>query len=213
MTACRNKRANADKELLKLEDQIFGAFCKKLKIKSIREYEEMSIRDRQTVSSKRMEYVAAKAKLENMIRFDTKRLADTAEREARLQAKLDLLNTNNKKIAKKISIFQAQLEKLTNEKSKLEKEFAESNNLTSEKGEVVNKLRKEYQDLANSQEAHQKEVAQYQAEIAMNIAERINLIRKCKLEEVLIPLSNGGTIADIDFEALQVILPNVANWW
>ena len=85
----------------------------------------------------------------------------------------------------------------------MEQDLKDCKQLVQEKTNIVNDLRKEYQDLASNNETQQKDVAHLQAEIAMASAERISMLRKCKLEETLLPLSRGGTIADIELDALQ----------
>ena len=108
----KQQKQALDKKLLKMEDKVFGQFCKRLKINSIRQYEDISMHEEQANSQKKMEYVSAKAKFENMIRFDSKRLEDAVEREKRLEQKLAQLKKSDEKTRKKESTFQQKLESL-----------------------------------------------------------------------------------------------------
>jgi structural maintenance of chromosome 1 len=55
-----------DKVIEKAENQVFADFCKKIKISSIREYEESALSATREFSEKALEYSTAKAKLESL---------------------------------------------------------------------------------------------------------------------------------------------------
>ena len=179
-----------------VEDEIFAKFCHRLKYDNIRAYEAQQGSLQQEAAQKKLEFTTQKSRLENQLSFETQRLQTTKDRIKTLeaQAKRDEklvsdLETEKESIQNELDNLNAELEQL---KEQLDRERAKY----AQKAEKVAEQRREVQKRSKEVEGTLKVVAGLEAEIQRNAAGRYALLRRCKLEEIDVPLAEGSSGLD-----------------
>ena len=176
----------------KIEDRIFDQFCKKIKVNNIRTYEEQQGGLAKEHAAQRNDFLRQISKLQNTLTFEHERLQETNERLKRLSAG--------------ISRDKAQFVELQSEKQQIEDDIkqneaelrelkAEHQNAKSKYEEFqikVNKLKRSVDAVRTNIDTHLKDMGVHETEIERAATERYTLLRKCKLEEIDIPLGAGS---------------------
>lgn len=184
----------------KIEDKIFDAFCKKIRVSNIRIYEEQQGGLAKESATKRNEYSRQISKLQGQLTFEQERLRET--------------NDRLKKLTSGINRDKAQLVELQSEKQQIEDDIKKTETELTQfklehqkaKGKYeefqgkVNKLKRNVDNVRASIDTHLKEMGVYETEIERAATERYGLLRKCKLEEIDIPLASGS-IDDVPINA------------
>ncbi|KAI9771833.1 MAG: Structural maintenance of chromosomes protein 1 [Geoglossum simile] len=179
-----------------VEDEIFADFCRRLKYDNIRAYEAQQGSLQQEASQKKLEFTTQRSKLENQLSFEMQRLQTTNDRikTLEIQALRDKklvsdLESEKEAIQNELDNINAELEQL---KEQLEREKAKY----AQKAEKVAEQRREVQKRNREAEDTLKAVSGLEAEIQRNAAGRYALLRRCKLEEIDLPLSEESASLD-----------------
>jgi structural maintenance of chromosome 1 len=192
ITKLEKDAADAANAWHKIEDKIFDQFCQKIKVKNIRVYEEQQGGLAKEMASQRNTFSRQISNLMNMLTFHQDQLQATQDR--------------IKKLAAGIKRDEAQLIELQKEKKQIEDDIKQNREelaeLKAEHQKVkdkyetyqgkVNKLKKNVDSVRNSIDSQAKEIAVHETEIERAATERYNLLRKCKLDEIDIPLASGS---------------------
>lgn len=174
------------------DDAVFAAFCRQIGVRNIREYEAGQLKLMQQQSDARMEYEAQKKRLEATIQFDKKQLADVEAR----------LNYNQQTIVRRSE----RLAELRNERKRLRaalestvkdidgmKEALVGMQADEETANGELREAKEVAERAQSALDQQaKESAALLLDLELLATERLKLYRKCRLEEIVLPLLTGS---------------------
>jgi structural maintenance of chromosome 1 len=119
----------------------------------------------------------------DQIKIQQEQAKQTMDKESKLRAKLGELDEA------KLEYQDSQL--------KLEKELEKYKVEYEKLAEATSKLSKQ-------RETSQKALVELESMLEMLYAERLSIIRKCKLEEVALPMLNGQIFTETDFELFQV---------
>lgn len=172
-----------------VEDEVFDAFCQRLGYSDIREYESQQGTLQQEQLQKKLEFSTQRSKLENQLRFEEQRLQATVDRIQKLEehAKRDedgieALEEEREAIQSEMDTLQAELETLEGELTRLQEAAAEKSNKVAEE-------RRELQKRTKTVEDQLKAVAELEATVQRNAAGRYALLRKCRIDEIKIPLT------------------------
>ncbi|KAF8342909.1 cohesin complex subunit psm1 [Cantharellus anzutake] len=166
----RTKMASFQQVIDAADDKIFASFCRTIKVKTIREYEERQLRAMQEGGDIRMRF--------RRVSFD----------EAQLQATRDRLTA----LQKIVESDQDVLQKLVEKKSAVEQEIE---SLKSEIGDHKSTLK----NLSGEFEQRTKALEEND-EIESLASERFQIYRKCRLEEIALPLEEGSSLDDVPLE-------------
>ncbi|KAI9800194.1 MAG: hypothetical protein M1825_004178 [Sarcosagium campestre] len=173
-----------------VEDEVFGQFCQRLGYNNIREYEMQQGSRQQEAAQKKLEFTLQKSKLENQLSFEAQRLQSTQERIKRIEERsqrdellIAELESEKETLQNEIDSLNASLE-LNREK------LEEARERQARKAEVVAEQRREVQNRSREVDGTLKAVAGCEAEMQRNAAGRYALLRRCKLEEISVPLTN-----------------------
>jgi structural maintenance of chromosome 1 len=179
-------------QINKAEDKVFASFCQKHGYESVREYEAQQGTLQQEGLEKKLEFSNQKSRLENQISFETQRFDNTNDRIKRLENQLKedsklitSLTGQREAIQQGLDRFRRELDVLANRLENL-KETANS------KQERVVEARRELQKRSKAVDDTLKLVAEIEAEVQRSNAGRYTLLRKCRIEEIKIPLSEGS---------------------
>ncbi|KAJ4357306.1 Structural maintenance of chromosomes protein 1 [Didymosphaeria variabile] len=175
-----------------VEDTVFAAFCSRLGYANIREYDSQQGSAQQEASQKRLEFRKQRTTLEFMRKniqqqidhIDTRILTAQAKLD-RDQAALDGHKAQREELQNTIDELQAELETLQEKLAALEKD-------KSDKSQVVKDARAKL-DKRNEKVRHiEADVQQQEIEIKNRASERYSLLKKCRLEEIEIPLTSDS---------------------
>lgn len=179
-----------------VEDKVFGAFCKRLGYSSIREYEASQWSVAQEASKKKLEFTTQRSRLENMLTFEVQQLDSTKKRIAKLEQSaerdkttVDELKVEKKSISKALDVARDALKKLSASVKELQEAYEAKKDATEKQRGEVSKRNKTAAGI-------QDEVGKQEADIQRTAANRFALLRKCKLEDIAIPLAGGSNSLD-----------------
>ena len=187
---------NSQTSVSKVEDEIYRNFCKRLGYENIREYEAQQGSLHEEAAQKKLEFTTQKSRIENQLSFEKQRIQTTIDRVSGLEAQyerdmalIEELKGQQEKIRSQLDEFSAELELLREELEKQKGFYAES-------AENLAEQRRELQKRSKHVEAALKNVSALEAEIQRNSSSRYTLLRRCKLEDIDIPLTNSSNSLD-----------------
>ncbi|KIX10321.1 uncharacterized protein Z518_01403 [Rhinocladiella mackenziei CBS 650.93] len=173
-----------------VENEIFGEFCQRLGFDDIRDYEARQGSLQQETAQRKLEFVTHKGRIEGQLSFERTRLQSTDDRLQALRDKeqhdketIDELNEQRQGI-------QDDLDTLKNELDELHAQLAEQKELLSEAGEVLTRQKYEVQKRAKEMENTFRAISSLEGEMQRYSSTRYSLLRRCKIENIAIPLTN-----------------------
>ena len=78
----------------------------------------------------------------------------------------------------------------------------------NEQGNVLIEAKKKIDDWIAQNEDVSRNISKLEAQIELLVGDRVALIRKCKLEEISLPLADDNSLDDISLEQLDVFFVN-----
>ncbi|KAJ3000506.1 Structural maintenance of chromosomes protein 1 [Globomyces sp. JEL0801] len=187
-----------------VETKTFKKFCQTININSIREYERFHLKTTQKLTEQKLEYSHAKVKLENMIAFDTQRKEDTEKRISGMEQTIKELETKligyqqkKKDLASKIGQLDSEYHELSDQLIKAKDQLAIETSRLSEIKLSMTQDTKQYDHI-------KRNISKKESELEITSAEKVALIRKCKLGEIALPLANQKSLDSIPLEALDL---------
>ena len=179
-----------------VEDEVFANFCQRLQYENIRIYEAQQGSLQQEGAQKKLEFKQQKSKLESRISFEQQQLQETKSR-------IKVLEDRTSQDQALIAELEAQKDAITNEADtlaaeleQLQEQLEEEKALYAKKADKVSEQRREVQKRSKNVDGTMRAVAGLEAEIQRNAAGRYALLRKCKLEDITLPLTNDSNSLD-----------------
>jgi structural maintenance of chromosome 1 len=181
----------AKKAIRTIEEKIFGPLCKKLKIPNITEFEDTKSLINAEINERRAQYENVKSKLSAQLEFLHGSIESLNNRASLLNesiesAETDLNSVNSEKenIMGQVSKNQGKIQSVE------EKIYALKKSLSTalEQVDVSRKEQKKANEVSKNLE-HSINVRECQIEKMLN--ERGDLLRKCRLESIHVPLLQG----------------------
>ena len=182
------------------EDEIFAEFCQRLGYNNIRTYEAQQGSLQREGAQKRLEFQTHKSKLEYQIKFEQDRLQDTNDRIRVLEARAERDQTLITELEAEKESMQSELDTMNVELEQLKEQLDQQKARQSKKAEKVAEQRHEVSKRNKTVEGTLKAVNGLEAEIQRNAADKYALLRRCKLEDVKIPLTEDSA----DLEQLPI---------
>ncbi|KAI1864836.1 hypothetical protein JX265_004156 [Neoarthrinium moseri] len=188
-------RAAVDKfraAIAEVEDKIFATFCKRLGYTDIRAYEAQQGSLEQEASEKRNQFEVQKSRLNSSLNWEKSRLNDAQSRVKRMQDQLNQLQDD-------ISTYESQKESIEEAMGNdqdalaaLQEQYDELKEKLSERNQKVNDAKADVQRRSKDIESRQKAIAGLETEVQKNSAGKFALLRRCRLEQVNVPLAQGS---------------------
>ena len=179
-----------------VEDGVFGAFCQRLGYANIREYEAQQGTLQQEASQKRLEFKQQKSRLESRKLFEEQQLTELEDRIAGLearaqrdQASADGLRAQERTLLDATDVLAAELDDLNEQLATQQA----SHGAATEK---VLEQRRELQKRSKTVDGALREVERIEADIHRTAMDRYTLLRRCKVEDVVIPLTDDSAGLD-----------------
>ncbi|VDB88229.1 unnamed protein product [Peniophora sp. CBMAI 1063] len=211
------------------EDGVFGDFCARIGVNHIREYEERTSRINQDESAARLKFDTQIARLKHQVQFEEEQLDATRQRLVRIDETIATETANLTKHESALAATQADLATLAAAVQSAQSELDDARAAHDEAGTAVDAAKRAASKAAKALDAAEKEIAGLNDEIERLGMERGALYRRCRLEEVQLPLIEGdlsqvpmdeslrepnanGDAMDVDGEESQVQIREVADY-
>ncbi|KAG7448818.1 condensin complex subunit SMC1 [Guyanagaster necrorhizus] len=184
--------ANLKSSVDAAEDRVFSAFCRRIKVSHIREYEERQLKVAQEESEARLRYDSQIARLTHQCDFESEALESARERSQHLEGVI----STEKDVLERL---EAQKEAAENDISNSEamiasfkEELTILQSALEEKTRHVDQVKKTTLKASKVLEQALKEITLRNDEIEKLALERSAIYRKCRLEEIKLPLLEGN---------------------
>ncbi|KAG9032708.1 Structural maintenance of chromosomes protein 1, partial [Tulasnella sp. UAMH 9824] len=178
--------------IFKADDKIFSAFCRKIKVKDIREYEQRQLKVAQEENETRLRFDTQITRLKHQSEFEKDSLRSLEERLANLKATakketkaLGQLEKARKAIQDELDAAEAEINQLREDMAGVQEEF-------DEKTRALDEVKKVVARTAKALEKTMKDITLMNDQIEKGASERFSIYRKCKLEEIALPVIRGN---------------------
>ncbi|KAF8872389.1 cohesin complex subunit psm1 [Gymnopilus junonius] len=173
------------------EDGLFAPFCQKIGVINIREYEERQLKLAQEESQARLRFDTQIARLTNQAAFENEGLTAATERLERLEVLINNEKANLTKLEEQRVAAERDIAASETVVSNLKEELIGLQEMLDEKTKVVEHVKKTGMKASKVLDQALKEIATCNDEIEKLALERSALYRKCRLEEIKLPLLEG----------------------
>ncbi|CAH2980605.1 unnamed protein product [Chilo suppressalis] len=173
-----------------VEDVVFRGFCRDIGVANIRQYEERELRAQQERAKKRMEFEAQIDRIASNLEFERSR--DTQKNVTRWERTVqdgeDELEAGRQAEAKQRQDIDRELRRA--DQLKAERTAQRAAATTHE--QTLDKARKDVSNIQKEIAAVQKQIASIEARIESKRSDRHNILRQCKMDDIIVPLLEGS---------------------
>lgn len=179
-----------------VEDEVYKKFCRRLGYKNIREYELQQGTLQQEAAEKKLEFTTQRSKIENQLSFEKQRLQGTEDRIQGLQSQEKRDQAMIAELEAERETIQNRLDELNAELDLLKENHEEQKALFSQSAEHLNEQRREAARRNKNVEGTLKTISVLESEMQRHSSARYALLRRCKLEDIDIPLEKDSAPLD-----------------
>lgn len=188
-----DKEMNAlDETIRTAENTIFASFCNRIGVKNIREYETDRMMIAKELDGRRLEFVTAISKLSNKLSFMEQAQQDHQGRVDTLQSQINETRLNLNEVEKALNHLESGRAKARNV---LDKVIQEQSGLQEAVNKEVGSVAQSKRVLQQAQMEHDRTTTDFNS-LEYNLEKllelKTSLIRRCKLEELDLPLLKGS---------------------
>ncbi|KAJ7598927.1 condensin complex subunit SMC1 [Mycena floridula] len=188
----RDEMAQLSSTVNAAEDGVFTAFCRKLKISNIREYEERQLKVAQEESEARLRFDTQIARLTHQLEFESDTLKTSKERLSHLETVVETEQNNLVELKAQRDAVQKELDRSDAAIDTLREELSGLQETLDEKSKVVEQAKRTAGKATKALDQALKEITIKNDEIEKLSLERSSIYRKCRLEEIDLPLVQGN---------------------
>ncbi|KAN0135870.1 RecF/RecN/SMC [Lactarius tabidus] len=174
------------------EDGVYGDFCRQIGVANIREYEVRQLKLAQEETEARLRFETQIARLTHLSQFEEEQLNRLQERLNVLAETVTAEEASLVSLEEKKTETQEELERIQEGIGELEEEMSRLKEILDEKSKVVDDAKRVASRAAKALEQAEKEISSRNDEIERLGLERSGLYRKCRLEEIKLPLVSGN---------------------
>ncbi|KAJ9105029.1 hypothetical protein QFC19_003660 [Naganishia cerealis] len=183
-----------------VDDGIFVDFCRRIRVANIREYENEQLKVAQEQNDALLKFRSQIARLEHQLKFETAQLDGTRERLQRLRATVERERQNlDEKLQADLANLQNEIEEAEGEIEELHSRLEDFESDLNDKNAAFDAARKALNRATRALDEVSKDVSGWKDEIESLSSERYSIYRKCRLEDINIPLTkrSRGTLKDV----------------
>ncbi|KAJ7246598.1 condensin complex subunit SMC1 [Mycena haematopus] len=173
------------------EDATFAAFCRKIKVANIREYEERQLKVAQEESEARLRFDNQIARLTHQAEFENETLKGTLDRISNLDKTINAEQANLVKLEEQKEAAQEEISESETAIGVLRGDLSKLQETLDEKTKNVEQVKKTTTKASKILDQALKEIASKNDEIEKLALERSSIYRKCRLDEIKLPLLEG----------------------
>ena len=199
MSQLRSQMSDIEHTIHAADDDIFTEFCERIGVANVREYEANQLHISQALNVATQQYQRQLARIAHQRTFAEQQVKNTADRLAFIQASMEKERQRIPRLEEELQNCENSIQKYREIKARIQASFEAMQEEHDEKTETVNERRKALFHVMHDVEAHRKEVAERNDEIAQLDTERANLFRRCRMEALDLPLESGD-LANVPLE-------------
>jgi structural maintenance of chromosome 1 len=195
-----------------VEDEIYGSFCHRLGYEDIREYEAQQGSLQQEAAQKKLEFTTQKSRIENQLSFEKQRMQATEDRINGLEVQDERDKSLIVELEAERETIQDRLDTLNAELDLLGERLEERKELYGQSTENLSQQRREVQKRSKNVEATLTTVSALEGDIQRDSSSRYALLRRCKLEDIDIPLEkDSGPLDQLPIDDLVQADPDAMD--
>ncbi|KAJ3356259.1 Structural maintenance of chromosomes protein 1 [Entophlyctis luteolus] len=204
----KTKQSQVLKEQIQaVEDEHFAEFCEAFEVDNIREFDEgQGALDREK-NEKRLEFETLKAQYESQITFERNQAKETENRIRKLQATIDAHAKEHEEILQASRDHQQEIDRLMQRLETLKSAANTVNTDLNDRKTSVDAAKKTLLTVQKEMEDFLKVISLKQSQVERMNEESLAIFRRCKLEEIDLPLLRGSlssiSLEDIDQVPIQ----------
>lgn len=199
MSQLKSQMSDIEHTIHAADDDIFTEFCERIGVANVREYEANQLHISQALNVATQQYQRQLARIAHQRTFAEQQVKNTADRLAFIQASMEKERQRIPRLEEELQNCENSIQKYREIKARIQASFEAMQEEHDEKTETVNERRKALFHVMRDVEAHRKEVAERNDEIAQLDTERANLFRRCRMEALDLPLESGD-LANVPLE-------------
>ncbi|KAJ3798658.1 condensin complex subunit SMC1 [Lentinula aff. detonsa] len=174
------------------EDEVFVDFCRKIRVDNIREFEERQLKLAQEESEARLRYDNQIARLTHQFEYESEALRSSRERLSHLEELVKAEEITLVNLQERRTTVERELANLEEEISAHREDLTELQETLDEKSKLVEQAKKTALKSSRGLEQALKEISANNDGIEKLAMERSATYRKCRLEEIKLPLLQGN---------------------
>ncbi|KAF9652766.1 hypothetical protein BDM02DRAFT_2623366 [Thelephora ganbajun] len=174
------------------DDSVFGDFCRRIGAGSIRDYEERQLKVAQVVSEARHRFDTQIARLTTQVKFEEEQLRTT---QARLGDLDNIIRTEDKALVLHEQTKQQIEEEIRDAEASIEElkeDLAKANEDLENRTTQVEQAKRAFNKATKAVDQVLKDIATKNGEIEKSGLERSSIYRRCRVDEIKIPLLKGN---------------------
>ena len=175
-----------------IQDQVFSDFCRRLGYDNIRSYEAQQGSLQQEAAQKKLEFDTQKSRLESRIYFERQQLDEAKDRIKTLEARSLQDEALVKQLQAEHESSQSELDTLMVELDQLTEQLEQLKSRHTQKSQKVAEQRREVQKRSKHVDGTLKIISSLEADRQLTASSRYILLRRCKLEDISIPLEEDS---------------------
>jgi len=184
--------AKFEKAITDVENKIFAGFCQRLGYENIQAYEAQQGSLEQEAAQKRQDFTLQKERIQSNVTWETSLHKTTNERLKSLETDLSRHQRDVKGYEQEKSDMEGAKAQDQDELEALQETLEELKVTHSEKSKKVTEAKQELAKKNKDIDARLKEISGLEATVQKNSAGKVALLRRCKLEQIQIPLHAGS---------------------
>ncbi|CAG8540450.1 3651_t:CDS:10, partial [Acaulospora colombiana] len=175
-----------------IEDDVFGDFCRKIRVANIRDYEQRQLKMAQEIAENRLRFTTQRSRLQNQLKFESEQRNETQDRLNRLEAAIRDDEHRLSELEKEKNQLLSDKRRISDEITKKQEKLNEIKKEFDIRTDAVNSAKRQLSQLNKEIDKMMKEVINKESDIEKLEADRFSIFRKCKLEEIELPLLRGS---------------------
>ena len=179
-----------------VQDEVFTDFCHRLGFSDIRAYEAQQGTLQQEGAQKRLEFSTQKSRLESRISYEQQQVQETENRIKVLENRARQGEALSKELEVEQELSQNELDALSVELDQLTEQLEREKAKHNQKAEKVSDQRREVQKRSKTVDSTLKTISGLEADRQLKASSRYALLRRCKLEDIRIPLDEDSASLD-----------------
>lgn len=174
------------------DDGVFAAFCQRINVDNIREYEDVQLKVAREENEALEAFKVQAARNTHAIEFEEQQLKNTEDRLASLQSMMEKEKRSVKERSKRKQQIEEEIEALQAEIERQEGKLEKAKEAAEGVAEQVEAARSAAKRAQRDLDTALKEIASWNDEIERSASDRHAIYRKCRLEDIDLPLNYGS---------------------
>jgi len=184
--------AKFEKAIAQVEDKVFAGFCQKHGFENIREYDAQQGSLEREAGEKRSEFAQQRSRLNMTHSWQRSRYEETKARAKRIEDQLRRLEADVQGHRREKADIEESMGQRQDEVEALKDNLTSIKATHTERADRVAEARAEVQRRNKEIESRQKEINALETEVQKNSASKFAVMRRCKLEQIQIPIAKGS---------------------